>query len=383
MSIRRLDVPVENVAEIVWGVLVLVYLIGSGHPDYLRPSVVVVFACCAGAALLEVYLRNRRWPWLLHYDILVWTVLLTAMVAVTGGRGSELWPAYILMSLTAPSVKYGWLPYVLVGTNSLLYFVVYIIHNPFAVDFDLTLLVMRIGMIFLVTYVVDQSMGRERAALQQSVEVVQSRVAELVGTRDAERKRIANEIHDWLGSGIVAPIRSLELAQRAPETGQMKAHIDEAISSLQRSYDELRRVMENLHPYLLEQMGLSHALQSYLKQWGEEHHIETKFHEQVGLEPDPEMALSLFRILQEALNNCAKHSQATEVNVRLILSPLSVTLMVSDNGTGTVNPRPGGRGLTVMGERTSGFGGSLRVSAKPGLGTTIIAELPVPTVGKI
>jgi len=368
--------PVENVAEIVWGLLVLVYLLGSGHP--LQPNVIVVFAACAIAALLELYLRRQRWRYLLHYDILVWTVLLTAMVAVTGGRGSELWPAYILMSLTAPSVKYQWLPYILVGTNSLLYSVVYLVHNPLDVAFDLPLLVMRIGMIMLVTYVIDQSMGRERAALQQSMEVVQGRVAELVGTRDAERKRIANDIHDWLGSGIVAPIRCLELAQRAPNSTQMRSQIDDAIISLQRSYDELRRVMENLHPHLLEQMGLSHALQAYLKQWGQEHQIRTTFHEQVGREPAPEMALSLFRILQEALNNCAKHSEATEVSVRLILSPLTVTLMVSDNGTGTVNPRPGGRGLTVMSERTSSFGGSLRVHARPAEGTTIIAELPLP-----
>jgi len=373
----RPEVPVENVAEIVWGILLLVYLLGARRTEYLTPAVLFIFSLSGAAALLELFLRRMRWRWLLIFDTIVWTILLSTMVAVTGGRASELWPAYILMSLTAPSVERRSIPWGLLTMNCLFYAGVYTWVNPEGAHFNLSLLILRIGMVFLVAYVVDRSMARERVAQLKAIEVAQSRVTELVSARDAERKLIAGDIHDWLGTGIVAPMRRLELALRARSGEETQGQVNEGLEMLRRSHEDLRRLMENLHPHLLEQMGLSEALRAYLRQWGEENGCRTEFHGEPGPEPPPEVALAAYRILQEALNNCAKHAEAKTVTVRVILAPEKVTLVISDDGRGFDAAMPAGRGLTGMTERASVFGGGVSVTSRPGSGTLVSADLPI------
>lgn len=375
-------VPVENVAEIVWGALLVVYLLGAGRPEYLSPQVMTVFVASALAALLELYLRRTGWRHLVAYDSIVWTVLLSGMVSVTGGRGSELWPAYMLMSLTVPSVGKPIFHYGLMAVNSLLYAAIYYWHNPYGAAFVPALLILRIGLFFLVTYVVDRSMARERAAQQQAVDAAHSRVGELVSARDAERRRVAGDIHDWLGTGIVAPMRKLELALRAPDEAAGRQRVGEALESLRRSHEELRRLMENLHPHLLEQMGVTEALRAYVRQWGEEHEVATEFRGDDGPEPPPDVALAAYRILQEALNNAAKHASPGRLLVELRLGADGAVLSVTDDGAGfetgaAAARRPGSRGLTGMTERAAVFGGSVTVRSAPGRGTTVTAELPV------
>lgn len=376
---RRPEVPLENVAQIGWGLLVVVYLAATSRMVLLRPEVLLVFTLSALAAFLELYLRRVKWPYIIAYDSVVWSVLLSGMVIVTGGRGSEVWPAYILMSLTAPVVMRRYAPYILLGTNVAVYVLIYLLHNPFGMPLDMGLLVLRIGTIFLVAYVVDRSSARERTANQKAIQMAAERVVELVAARDAERQRIAGDIHDWLGTGIVAPMRKLELALRMHETEPMRQRIEEAMEGLRRSHHELRRVMENLHPHLLEQMGLSEGLRSYLQEWGEEQGVQVDFRLEDGPEPSAERGLALFRIQQEALNNCAKHAEAQRVTVRLILRPERVRLLVADDGKGFASEgRPGGRGLAGMQERAAVCGGTVIVHSRPGQGTTVDADLPVP-----
>ncbi|HYF78842.1 MAG TPA: hypothetical protein VD973_17035, partial [Symbiobacteriaceae bacterium] len=80
---RKPAVPVENVAEMIWGALLIIYLLGSGRPEFRTWPVALIFGLSAAAALLELSLRRRDWRWVGCYDAAVWTVLLSAMVAVT------------------------------------------------------------------------------------------------------------------------------------------------------------------------------------------------------------------------------------------------------------------------------------------------------------
>jgi two-component system, NarL family, sensor kinase len=391
---RKPAVPVENVAEIVWGVLLVGYLLSAGRPEFLRWPVLSVFGLSAGAALLELYLRRTGWRWVLAYDAAVWSLLLSAMVAVTGGRGSQVWPAYVLMSLTAPSLGRPLLHYGLMALNSLFYLGIYLLVNPGGAPLLPGLLALRIGLFFLVTYVVDLSMARERSALEQAVRASRERVSELVSARDAERREIAHDLHDWLGTGLVAPMRKLELAQRAPDAEAVRARGAEALDSLRRAHEELRRVMERLHPHLLEQMGLTAALQAYLQAWGEEHGVATAFRGDTAPEPSPDVALAVYRMLQEGLNNVAKHAGARGVQVGLTLRADRLTLTVADDGAGfdpnrRLGPSGGegppglgegqgrGRGLAGMRERAGAFGGSLGIQSRPGHGATITADIPL------
>jgi|GEM_PF-1565365 len=374
---RWSDVPVENKTQIAWGFLVVIYLLASQRPALLRPPVIAVFTLSAAAAFLELWLRTRGWRYLLWYDCIVWSVLLTAMVVVTGGRGSEVWPAYILMSLTAPVVLRRVAPYILLGVNVAAYGLIYLFLNPFGAPLDWGLLFLRIGTIFLVAFVVDRSTARERQSNERAVALARSRVNELVQARDAERRRIASDIHDWLGTGIIAPLRRLEIAARQPDLDKCRQQVEDASEMLRRAHAELRRLMENLHPHLLEQMGLAEGLRAYLTDWGEEHGVEVAYSLEPGPEPPPEVAVALFRIQQEALNNCAKHADASRVEVRLALGSDRVRLTLSDDGRGFAG-RPG-RGLTGMQERAAAFGGTVSVHSSPGAGTTVVAELPLAT----
>ncbi|MEW8977442.1 MAG: sensor histidine kinase [Symbiobacterium sp.] len=372
---RWADVPVENKAQIAWGVLVAIYLLGTQRTELIRPPVVAVFAVSAAAAFLELWLRSRGWPHLLWYDCVVWSVLLTALVVVTGGRGSEVWPAYILMSLTAPVVLRRVAPYILLGINVTAYGLIYLFLNPLGVPLDWGQVFLRIGTIFLVAYVVDRVTARERQSNERAVALARSRVIELVQARDAERRLIASDIHDWLGTGIIAPLRRLEIAARQPDLDHCRQHVEDAAEMLRKAHAELRRLMENLHPHLLEQMGLAEGLRAYLTDWGEEHGVAIAYHLEPGPEPPADVAVALFRIQQEALNNCAKHAHASRVEVRLALGPDRVRFTLTDNGVGFTG-RPG-RGLTGMQERAAAFGGTVKVHSRPGQGTTVEAELPV------
>lgn len=360
-------IPVENRAQILWGALILLYLAFGGR-DYLHTwPVLSVFGASAAAALLELYLRRIQWRWLLAYDLAVWTVLLTAMVAVTGGRSSELWPAYLLMSLTAPTVARPALSYSLLAVNSLLYALAYRSINPDGTALVWPLLIMRIGLFFLVAYVMDRFVGREIALRR-------ARVAELTQARDAERKRVAQEIHDWLGEGITAPLLKLELAARHPE--RAPAAIAEAAAILRRSHTDLRRLMEDLHPHLLEQMGLSGALYAYVQTWSAESGIAAVFQGEGQAAPPPDRALAAYRIAQEALTNALKHSGATRVDILLSLAPGLIRLAVTDNGRGLPSKRGAGpgRGIAGMRDRAEAAGGRLQVASGQ-RGTRIEATL--------
>ncbi|MDF2630717.1 MAG: two-component sensor histidine kinase [Symbiobacteriaceae bacterium] len=379
---RKPAVPVENVAEMIWGALLVIYLLGSGRPEYRTWPVALIFGLSAAAALLELCLRRRQWQFVAHFDAAVWTVLLSAMVAVTGGRSSEAWPAYIMMSLTAPSLGRPALHYGLMAVNSAIYIGVYAAVNPYLAPAVPALLLLRIGLFFLVTYVVDRSMARERAAQAAAVQASRDRVGELVSARDAERRRIAGDLHDWLGAGLVAPVRKLELALRTPAPDAARAFTQESIDALRGAHDELRRIMEALHPHLLEQLGPCGALREYCTTWSGEHGVALDFQGDTAPAPPPDVALAAYRILQEALNNAARHARgATCVQVALRLREGYLTLAVADDGAG-MHPIRKGRGLRGMQERAEAFGGTLQVTSRPGHGTTVTATIPWTAPGE-
>jgi signal transduction histidine kinase len=217
-------------------------------------------------------------------------------------------------------------------------------------------------------------MARERAAQAATIKASRDRVGELVSARDAERRRIAGDIHDWLGAGLVAPMRKLELALRSPD--RARARTQESIDALRQAHDELRRIMEALHPHLLEQMGLADALKAYCAAWSTEHGLPLEFQGDTAPTPPPDVALAAFRILQEALNNVARHAIANRVGVALRLRAGRLVLIIADDGVGFAEMASAGRGLRGMRERAEAFGGALVVASRPGSGTTVTATVP-------
>lgn len=218
---------------------------------------------------------------------------------------------------------------------------------------------------------------------------LQALTRQLVEVRDAERKALATELHDRIGQNLSALNMSLNLnlallATQLPPAAMTatRARIGDALNLVEQTTEVIRSVMEELHPALLEQYGLGTALRWH----GEEFAGRTgiAFRCQAG-EPfprlDPQVETTLFRIVQEALINVAKHAGATAVTVSLARTPAGIELKVSDDGRGIAPERLGrplagsGWGLTIMAERARTIGGAMRIE-RGDRGTTVAVTVP-------
>jgi signal transduction histidine kinase/ligand-binding sensor domain-containing protein len=229
---------------------------------------------------------------------------------------------------------------------------------------------------------------RYRAAQLRLIQVAQETFTRrLIASQEAERKRIAGELHDGLGQSLViirnwALLGSGQLNTDSPA----KEELNEITATASRAINEVREIAYNLGPYHLERLGLANTIQDMVKRVSQSSGVN------VTAELDPldgavsrETEMSLYRITQEALNNMVKHSQATEARVSLKHEAAGLRLTITDNGKGfspqNVASTDGtstsqtGFGLTGMVERVRLIGGALTIRSAPGQGTTIEAVL--------
>ncbi|MCS0627809.1 CHASE3 domain-containing protein [Telluria mixta] len=236
-------------------------------------------------------------------------------------------------------------------------------------------------------------------ALQQTNDHLESLVTErteqlsvlsrhLIRVSEEEKAKLARELHDEMGANLTAIGMHL-----ASVTDQIKtAHPDHAETLgraravLVETVELKRRIVEDLRPSLLDNLGLSAALQSYCEDFGRTTGVDCE----ALIEGDIDSAgsaqsIALFRIAQESLNNVAKYAQARHVVVHLAREGEAFTLEVSDDGVG-IPPdamrRPKSHGLLGMRERALLLGGTLRVDrGVNGIGTTVHAIVPVTVPG--
>jgi signal transduction histidine kinase len=208
----------------------------------------------------------------------------------------------------------------------------------------------------------------------------------VVAAQEAERQRIARDLHDETGQSLTAigmGLRGL--------SGKLSGRNKEALSTLHKlealtadSLKELQRLMTDLRPSHLDDLGLSAALRWYGSKIQEHSslHIRLDIHgEECDL--DDAMKITIFRIIQESLNNIIKHSQATHVNIHVHYEDKQVRISVLDNGIGfdhnLIQQRRASRpslGLAGMEERAALLGGTVHVQSRPGYGTEIDAIIP-------
>jgi signal transduction histidine kinase len=207
----------------------------------------------------------------------------------------------------------------------------------------------------------------------------------IVAAQESERQRIARELHDETGQALTAigmGLRGLEGGLRTSERGSTKQNLRQLESLTAHSLDELQRLIADLRPSHLDDLGLSSALRWYAGNVQE----RTKLDVQVEIQGNEPVVASpvktaLFRILQEALTNVIKHAHANKVRIFLTYSPQEIHARVADDGQGfnTVMVESAGRiswGLKGMEERASLLGGKLKVYSMPGEGTTVDVSVP-------
>ena len=210
---------------------------------------------------------------------------------------------------------------------------------------------------------------------------------EITKAQEEERKRIARELHDSSAQNLIALLHQLDNLL----TAKTKLPVKEAkalwgfYEQIRDTLQEVRRFSRDLRPSILDDLGLLPALEWVTEDLKNTYWVEADL-KVLGLERRlfPETELLLFRIVQEALRNIAKHAKATKAEVEIKFDENKITITVSDNGKGFEPPEnlgaltPTGKlGLAGMQERVQLLGGSVRLESKPGKGTKISVEAPV------
>ncbi len=216
---------------------------------------------------------------------------------------------------------------------------------------------------------------------------------EAEGAVDEERTRIACEIHDGLVQTLVGVNLKMErVRELVPEDpAKSLTMLNQSIGQLKHAIQEAREVVYNLRPGQYEHLAFIPALANYLKAFEREHRIETAF-EGSGNESrlDSKTKVFVFRMVQEALSNVAKHAKATKVGVQVQLKSTVLEARVSDNGLGfdiqTIGQTPekwDHFGVRSMMERARMLGGTVQWVSKPGTGTTVEIFIPLEIKEKV
>lgn len=205
----------------------------------------------------------------------------------------------------------------------------------------------------------------------------------LQSVREEERTKIARDLHDELGQQLtVLKLDAAWLFKKMPEGEQaMQTKVLDMIALIDETVKSIRRISSELHPGILDDLGLEEALQWQCREFEKRTGIRCRL-ESVSekLNFNKDLSTQVFRICQEALTNVARHAQATEVVARFEQTNENLFFQVSDNGIGFNSADIGSKhtlGLLGMKERVSGLGGSLHIESGIGKGTTILLQLPL------
>lgn len=217
--------------------------------------------------------------------------------------------------------------------------------------------------------------------VRSSREQLQGLSRRLVEVQERERRDIARELHDEVGQLLTGLKMNLELAQRAtPEL--IAEQLDESLAQVNRLLHEVRNLSLDLRPAMLDDFGLLPALLWLFERYQGQTQVRVDFRHSGSFgRQAPELETALYRIIQEALTNVARHSGVKEVDVRLWVTPLMLGAKIEDEGAGfdsqAVLRTGGSSGLTGMRERAAFLGGLLTIESFVGGGTCITAEFPL------
>ncbi|PYB80966.1 sensor histidine kinase [Pseudomonas sp. LB-090624] len=220
--------------------------------------------------------------------------------------------------------------------------------------------------------------NRMAATLEQAQADNAQLTQALLAVQEQERTQLAQTLHDDLGqylAGMRAQLCLLRMVAEQPERVTQTAHALEV--NCERLQQGFRALVHNLYPVALHYMPLAEAFGLLVSQWQASQGIECRLRVGEHLPALPGASRThLYRLLQEALTNVARHAGATQVRVRLQRSTKGLRLFIRDNGCGACQPRRPGVGLHSMAERARSLGGELRIFSRPGAGWALALNIP-------
>jgi signal transduction histidine kinase len=212
-----------------------------------------------------------------------------------------------------------------------------------------------------------------RALRHSRAELAASR-ARIVAAADRERRRIERDLHDGIQQRLVAlvlDVRAVE-AGLPPDSADVRVQLGRTADGLAATLDELRELSRGIHPAILSEGGLAPALKALTRRSS----IPAELAADVPTRLPAPVEVAAYYVVSEALANAAKHAEASAVHIDVHLSDGCLRLSVRDDGVGGA-ALGSGSGLVGLTDRVEALGGTLSINSPPGVGTTLIAELPL------
>jgi len=190
-----------------------------------------------------------------------------------------------------------------------------------------------------------------------------------------ERNRVARDLHDSAKQKAFAALAQLGavngILKRDPEN--VWSHLTEAENLVYEVIQELTFLIQEMYPMALKEKGLATTLREYIFEWENRNGVMINLVIQNSRRMDLEMEQAIYRMIQEALANVARHSQSNKVSVALVYKTDTVAVSVEDNGLGfDIKHKPGGMGLRIIKERAKSIGGQACIESEPGEGTKVL-----------
>jgi signal transduction histidine kinase len=198
---------------------------------------------------------------------------------------------------------------------------------------------------------------------------------------EREKARLARELHDELG-GILTPAK-MDLSWLEARLGgdaQYRERMARLSALIDQGIDLKRRIIEDLHPSLLDHLGLAAAVQWYVDDACSAANVQSRVTVSKLERLSPDLEIALYRIVQESVNNAMRHSRATRIELLVERTENGVRLCVQDNGIGIPDlerARKSSHGLVGMTHRMRAINGTLEISSREGEGTKVVAFLPL------
>ncbi|OLT45228.1 histidine kinase [Saccharomonospora sp. CUA-673] len=201
--------------------------------------------------------------------------------------------------------------------------------------------------------------------------------ARALSVQEAERRRVAQELHDEVGQSLTAVLLGLKrVADQVPEP--VRAELTAVSETTRTTLDEIRRIARSLRPGVLEELGLTSALKELVSEFDDHSDVTVRGRFDPDLPPLPDnVELVVYRVAQEAVTNAVRHSRAGEVTVSLAPTPDGIELRVRDAGRGMGRAEEGA-GMTGMRERALLVGAALTVHSAGGTEVRLHVPLPAP-----
>lgn len=229
---------------------------------------------------------------------------------------------------------------------------------------------------------------RDEDALRISREELRRLSTHIQRIREEEKARIARELHDDLGQQLTAlkmTITMVEAKLKVDAPASVAASpLSDVYASIDQLIDSVRRIAADLRPAMLDDLGLIPAIEWLVGEFSARYGVRVIDHiDASGIAFNRESGIEVFRMIQEALTNVARHSGATEVRLDMVRDEPNCVIRIDDNGRGTVRDTQPGRnslGLLGMGERAARLQGKIHIDTAPGAGFSLTITLPLAAV---